>query len=82
MDADLKACTILERLTDQLHDATVEYQCVAGVHEFFVRCAGSRYSIRLPELSLLRRSVQDLEQLVGQVVERIRIDSPLRPAPQ
>jgi hypothetical protein len=26
MDADLKACAILERLTDRLHDATVDYQ--------------------------------------------------------
>jgi hypothetical protein len=42
MDADLEACTILGRLTDQLHHAAVQYLCVAGVHEFFVRWAGSR----------------------------------------
>jgi len=72
MDADQKACAILERLIDQLHDVTVDYKCGAGVHEFIVCYAGSRFMLRFPEQALLRRGLQELEQMVGQIVERIR----------
>jgi hypothetical protein len=72
MDADLRACAILERLIDRLHDVTVDYQCRAGMHEFIVRYAGSRFMLRFPEQALLRRGMQELEQTVGQIVERIR----------
>jgi hypothetical protein len=81
MDAERRACLILERLIDQLHDATVDYQCSAGVHEFVVVHSGSRFKIQFPEQSLLRRSEQDLEQLAGQFVERIRTHSWPRSAP-
>ena len=40
----------------------MDYQCNGGVDEFIVHYVGSRYSIRIPELSLVRRSIQDLEQ--------------------
>ena len=75
MDADLKACAILERLTDRLHDVTVDYKCTAGVHEFIVCYAGSRFMLRFPEQALLRRGMQELEQTVGQIVERIQRSS-------
>jgi hypothetical protein len=79
MDAERRACVILERLIDRLHDATVDYQCNAGVHEFVVLHAGSRFKIQFAEQSLLRRSEQDLEQVAGQIVERIRTHSLPRP---
>jgi hypothetical protein len=72
MDAAQRACAILERLIDQLHDVTVDYKCGAGVHEFIVCYAGSRFMLRFPEQALLRRGLQELEQMVGQIVERIR----------
>jgi len=72
MDADQRACAILERLIDRLHDVTVDYKCGAGVHEFIVCYAGSRFMLRFPEQALLRRGMQELEQMVGQIVERIR----------
>lgn len=75
MDAELKACRILESLIERLHDATVDYQCHGGVHEFVVLHAGSRFKIEFPEQSLLRRSEQDLELTAGQIVERIRATS-------
>ncbi len=80
MDADLKACVILERLTDRLHDATVDYQCHAGVHEFIVRYAGYRFTVRFPEQALLRRGMQELEQAAAQIIERIRANSAAGPA--
>jgi hypothetical protein len=33
-DIDLKACTILERLSAELSDATVDYCCTQDLHEF------------------------------------------------
>ena len=72
MDADLRACAILERLTERLHDVTVDYECKAGVHEFLVRYAGSRFMLRFPEQTLLRRGIEELEQIVASIVERIR----------
>ena len=72
MNADLRACAILERLIERLHDVTVDYKCGAGVHEFIVCYAGSRFMLRFPEQALLRRGMQELEQMVGQIVERIR----------
>ena len=53
-------------------DVTVDYKCGAGVHEFIVCYAGSRFMLRFPEQALLRRGMQELEQMVGQIVERIR----------
>ena len=75
MDADLKACAILERLIDRLHDATVDYRCRVGVHEFIVCYGGSRFTVRFPERSLLRRGMQELEQAAAQIVDRIRANS-------
>ena len=81
MDAELKACSLLERLTERLDDATVDYQCNRGVHEFLVRRAGSRFKIEFSEPSLLRRSEQELEQAAGRIVERIRAFSQPASAP-
>ena len=72
MDADQRARAILERLVDRLHDVTVDYRCQAGVHEFTLSYAGSRFMLRFPEHALLRRGVQELERMVRQIVERIQ----------
>lgn len=81
MDAELKACSFLERLTNEFSDADVDYQCSAGVHEFVVRHAGSRFKIEFSDPSLLRRSERDLEQTVGQLAARIRAHSNRPSAP-
>ena len=72
MDAELKASAILERLSDRLHDATVDYQCQAGIHEFLVLYSGSRFMIRFREQALLRKSMQEIEHAAAQIIERIR----------
>jgi hypothetical protein len=81
MDAELKACSFLERLTNEFSDADVDYQCSAGVHEFVVRHAGSRFKIEFSDPSLLRTSERDLEQTVGQMVARIRAHGQLASTP-
>jgi hypothetical protein len=73
MDAvQQRACLVLEHLIDRLSAARVDYQCVAGVHEFTVCHAESRFSIRFLETALLRRGTEALEQAVTQIVDRIR----------
>jgi hypothetical protein len=37
MDAEAKACAVLEHLIDRLHDAEVDYQCAGSSHEFLIR---------------------------------------------
>jgi hypothetical protein len=78
MDADLRARAIVERLIDRLHDATVDYRCEAGVHEFIVSYGGSRFTIRFSEGSLLRRGMHELEQAAAQIADRIRSNSTAR----
>jgi|SRR5262250_1533286 len=75
INAELKACMILERLHDRLHGATVDYQRHRGKHEFAIRYAGFRFVVRFPEQTLLRKGVQELEQAAAQIVERIRLNA-------
>ncbi len=75
IDASAKARTILQRLNDRLHDATVYHHFRNGVHEFVVRYAGFRFTFRFPDQALLRRGMQELEQAAAQIVERIRLNS-------
>jgi hypothetical protein len=74
-DIESKACTLLARLADQLPDAKVEYQCRIALHEFTVRCSESRFSVRFTEQMLLRRSSEDIEATVTQIVGRIRTNT-------
>jgi hypothetical protein len=75
MDTDAKACAVLEHLIDRLHDAEVDYQCRGNLHEFLVRHAGSRFTIRFAEQALLTKSLSDLHALLAPMVERIRANS-------
>jgi hypothetical protein len=75
MNAELKACMILERLHDRLRDATVDYQRHRSKHEFVIRYAGFRFVVRFPEQALVRKEVQELEQAAAQIVERIRLSA-------
>jgi len=72
MDTDVKVSLILERLNDRLHDARVDYQCHAGTHEFLVLYSGSRFMIRFREHALVRKSTQEIELAVAQIIDRVR----------
>jgi hypothetical protein len=71
LDVDFKACAIAGRLSEQIHDATVQYECTDGVYEFVVRYEDSKFTFWLPEHVLLRKGMQELEQMVSQIVDRI-----------
>ena len=72
LDAELKACAIADRLTEQIHDASVQYECSDGVYEFAVRYGESSFRFWFPEEGLLRKRMQELEQMTAQIVDRIR----------
>ncbi len=73
------ACAVLERLADRLPEASVEYQCGAGVHYFFIRHGATRFKIQFSEQTLTRKSAQDLDLTVAKVVERVLSSTSPRP---
>ena len=48
-DIDLKACSILERLSAELSDATVDYCCTQDLHEFQITRAGVKHEVGFME---------------------------------
>ncbi len=71
LGAEEAACAILERLALQLSDATVDYECAAGVYHFMITYAGTRFRVQFAEQVLLRKSLKDVEVTVSKVVERV-----------
>ena len=80
LDASAKAYAILQRLKDRLHDAAVHHRFHNGGHEFVACLGGVRFMFRFPEQALLRREMEDIENAVTQIVERIRLNSKTEPA--
>ena len=72
MDADQRASAIAQYLTERLYDASVHYDCSAGDYEFVVRYWGSTFTFWFPKEGLLRKSGEELERMVSQIVGRIR----------
>jgi hypothetical protein len=73
------ACRILERLGDKLIDAEVDYESFSGVHNFIIKHAGTRFRVQFAEQALRRKSVEDLEEAIHKVAERVLSNSTLRP---
>ena len=71
-DIDLKACTILERLSEQLSDATVDYCCTQDLHEFQITRGGVKHELGFMERVLALREVPDIEQVVNRLAEEIK----------
>ena len=65
------ACTILERLGDHFSDAEVDYESFAGLHSFIVKHAGIRFRLKFSEQTLLRTSVEQLEETIRRVTETV-----------
>ena len=53
------ACRILERLGHKLSDAEVDYESFAGMHNFIINHAGTRFRVQFAEQTLLRKSADD-----------------------
>jgi hypothetical protein len=71
-DIDLKACTILERLSEQLSDATVDYCCTQDIHEFMINRGGMTHELGFLERVLELREIPDIEQVVNKLVDEIK----------
>ena len=71
-DIDLKACTILERLSAELSDATVDYCCTQDLHEFQITRAGVKHELGFLERVLELRELPDIEQVVNRLVEELK----------
>ena len=78
LDAEQRASAIAQYLTERLHDASVEFECGADDYEFVVSYWGSNFTFWFPKHGLLRKSLEELEQMVSQIVGRIRTNSDLR----
>jgi len=72
------ACRILERLAHKLSDAEVDYDTFAGTHNFIINHAGTRFRVQFAEQALRRKSVEDLEEAIHKVAERVLSNSTLR----
>ena len=71
-DIDLKACTILERLSEQFSDATVDYCCTQDLHEFMITRGGLTHELGFLERVLELREIPDIEQVVNKLVDEIK----------
>ena len=83
-NVDLKACTILERLSQELGNVAVDYTCTQDMHEFQVTTQGIRHEVGFAQRVLELENLPDIEQVVSRVAaelkqsnqpRRIRIDS-------
>ena len=73
------ACRILERLGHKLSDAEVDYETFAGMHKLIINHAGTRFRVQFAEQALRRKSVEDLEEAIHKVAERVLSNSTLCP---
>jgi hypothetical protein len=71
-DIDIKACTILERLSAELSDATVDYCCTQDLHEFMIQRKGVKHEVGFMERVLELRDIPDIEQVVSRVAEELK----------
>jgi len=71
-DIDLKACTILERLSEELADATVDYCCTQDLHEFQITRGGVKHEVGFLERVLALRELPDIEQVVNRLVDELK----------
>ncbi len=74
-DIDIKACTILERLSEQLSDATVDYCCTQDLHEFLIERGGVKHEVGFMERVLELRELPDIEQVVARLAEELKSSS-------
>jgi hypothetical protein len=74
------ACRILERLAQKIGDAEIDYETFAGLHNFIIKVAGIRFRVQFAEEALLRRSIEELEETIHKVAERVLCKSALRQA--
>lgn len=73
------ACRILERLGQKISDAEVDYETFGGLHNFTIKLAGTRFKVQFAEEALVRKSIDELEEAIHKVAERVLRHSTPRP---
>ena len=75
VDIDLKACSILERLSTGLTGAEVDYTCTQDIHQFMVTTGGITREIGFARRVLELRNIPDIEQVVNKLIAEIKAGS-------
>jgi len=75
VDIDLKACSILERLSTGLAGAEVDYTCTQDIHQFMVTTGGITREIGFARRVLELRNIPDIEQVVNKLIAEIKAGS-------
>jgi hypothetical protein len=71
-DIDLKACTILERLSAEFANATVDYTCTQDMHAFLVTTGGFTHEVGFAQRVLELEDIPDIEQVVTRLADQLR----------
>lgn len=72
VDIDLKACSILERLSAELTESAVDYTCTQDLHQFMVTTDGVTREIGFAERVLEVTNIPDIEQVVNKLIHQIK----------
>lgn len=75
VDIDLKACSILERLSAGLTGSEVDYACTQDIHQFMVTTQGITREIGFARRVLELRNIPDIEQVVNKLIAEIKAGS-------
>ncbi|HVY06108.1 MAG TPA: hypothetical protein VHB46_09045 [Burkholderiales bacterium] len=75
MKTDYKAASVLERISESLSDADLDYQAGEGIHEFIVRLGGMRHVIDFTDDLMERKNDKDLSVVILGIVERAAMQS-------
>jgi hypothetical protein len=68
---DLKACLILEHLSDQLPGARVDYRVKNGTHEFIIRRDGVTQRVELSVQVLDQSESAELERVLPRITQKL-----------
>jgi hypothetical protein len=71
-EVDMKACTILERLTAEFASGSVDYTCTQDLHEFHVTSEGLTHELGFDQRVLELEEIPDIEQVVARLADQLR----------
>jgi hypothetical protein len=74
-EIDMKACTILERLSAEFTGASVDYTCTQDMHEFLVSTGGFTHEVGFAQRVLELEDIPDIEQVVARLADQLRTSS-------
>jgi hypothetical protein len=74
-EVDMKACTILERLSAEFSGGSVDYTCTQDLHEFHVTNAGLTHELGFDQRVLELEDIPDIEQVVARLADQLRASS-------